>query len=387
MTTTAWADRIATATPPDRERVIDGLRVIAMLGVVAGHWLVTGLTTGTGGELHQASPLTAIPGLTPLTWVLQTLGLFFFVAGNTAARGLDRAGRRGGSTRSWLAGRARRLLPPIVVFLGVWLLILAALRHTAIGPWTLHTAGTIAFSPLWFVLVLVLLLPLTPPVLGAVDRFGAAAALLPLGALIAMDALRYWLWPGMPGWPAYLNCVTAWLVPYTLGAAASRGRLAGERCGRGLLLAGLTSGALLIAAGYPASLVGVPGDGRSNLNPPSLLTAALSAVQIGLALLLWARLERRLHRPGWWAVVGGLNLTAMTIFLWHQSALFGVAGLGHVLGSDPVGLIGSPDSAGWIGHRLLWLPVVAVALIVLCLLFRRAESFGAGDGSRSLAHR
>ncbi|MDI6103166.1 acyltransferase family protein [Actinoplanes sp. NEAU-A12] len=374
MITAAWADRIAAGTPPERERVVDGLRVIAMLGVVAGHWLVTGLTIGPGGDLHQASPLTGMPALTPLTWVLQTLGLFFFVAGFAAARGLGRARQRGGSARSWLAGRARRLLPPAAVFLGVWLLILTALRHAATDPWTLHTVGTIAVSPLWFVLVLALLLPLTSPVLGAVDRFGAAAALLPLGALITMDALRYLLWPTMPGWPAYLNCVTAWLVPYVLGAAAARGRLAGPGWGRGLLLAGLAGGAWLISAGYPASLVGVPGDGRSNLDPPSLLTAALSAAQIGLALLLWARLDRWLRHPRRWAAVAGLNLTAMTIFLWHQSALLGVAVLGHALASAPAGLIGPPDAAGWMTHRLLWLPVVTVVLAALCLLFRRAES-------------
>lgn len=379
MTTAAWAGRIATATPPHRERAVDGLRTVAMLGVVVGHWFVTGLTTGPAGDLHQASPLSNMPGLTPLTWILQTLGLFFFVSGYAAARGLDRARQRGGSARSWLFGRARRLLPPVAVFLGVWLMILTALRHAATDQWSLHTAGKIAFSPLWFVLVLVLLLPLTPTVLRAVDRLGAAAALFPLGALIAMDALRYLLWPGMPSWPPYLNCVTGWLVPYTLGVAVARGRLAGPRWGRVLLLAGLAGGVLLIAEGYPASLVGVPGDGRSNLNPPSLLTAALSAAQIGIALLLWARLNRWLRHPRRWAAVAGLNLTAMTIFLWHQSALLGVAVLGHFLAAAPTGLISPPDSAGWIAHRLLWLPVVAVALVALCLLFRRAESLRAGS--------
>ncbi|MBB2948837.1 peptidoglycan/LPS O-acetylase OafA/YrhL [Actinoplanes lutulentus] len=350
MTAALWTATVAAATPPDRERAVDGLRAIAMLGVVAGHWLVTGLTIGSGGGLRQASPLTAMPGLTPLTWVLQTLGLFFFVSGYAAARGLSRS-----PTLCWLAGRARRLLPPVAVFLSVWLLILTALRHT--DPRTLHTFAKIALSPLWFVLVLGLLLPLTPLVVRAVDRFGAAATLVPLAALLTVDSLRYAITPGMPGWPAYLNCVSAWLVPYTLGVAVARGRLAGPRWGRRLLAAGLISGALLIAAGYPASLVGVPGDGRSNLNPPSLLTAALSAAQIGIALLLWARLNRWLRHPGCWAVVAGLNLTAMTIFLWHQSALLGVTAL--------AGLSGPPDSAGWIVHRMLWLPAVAVALLVI----------------------
>ena len=43
-----------------------------------GHWLVTGLVLTGDGGLHEASPLTALPGLAPLTWALQTLGLFFY---------------------------------------------------------------------------------------------------------------------------------------------------------------------------------------------------------------------------------------------------------------------------------------------------------------------
>ncbi|MFI5491568.1 acyltransferase [Actinoplanes sp. NPDC051859] len=377
--TTADVDRITAATPASRDRAVDGLRVIAMLGVVAGHWLVTGLRID-GSGLHQASPLTNNPALTPLTWALQTLGLFFFVAGFAAGRGLDRQRQRGGTARTWMAARLRRLLPPVAVFLGTWSVILLAIRP-ATEPWTSHTVGKIAVSPLWFVLVLVLLLPCTPLVLSAVNRIGAAAALPPLGALIAMDAARYLLWPELPSWPAYLNCVTAWLVPYTLGVAAAQGRLTGPRRGAGLLLAGVLGGAALIAVGYPASLVGVPGDGRSNLDPPSLLTAALSAAQIGVALLVWTRLDRVLRRPRWWSAVVGLNLTLLTIFLWHQSALLAVAGSGLALGRTPAGLIGPPDSAGWINHRLLWIPVVGATLGLLCLLFRRAELLNQPAGS------
>nr|WP_180214536.1 hypothetical protein [Phytohabitans suffuscus] len=70
----------------ERDRAIDTVRAVAIAGVVLGHWLVTGLVLGPGGGLDQASPLRALPSFAPVTWVLQTLGLFFFAGGYAAAR-------------------------------------------------------------------------------------------------------------------------------------------------------------------------------------------------------------------------------------------------------------------------------------------------------------
>jgi hypothetical protein len=100
---------------------------------------------------------------------------------------------------------------------------------------------------------------------------------------------------------------------------------------------------------------------------------ALSLVQIGLALLAWSRLSRLLDRPSWSSAVVVLNLSAMTVFLWHQTALLVVAGIGHTVLDDPAGLIGSPTDASWVWGRLSWLPAFAAVLALLWLLFRRIE--------------
>ena len=72
--------RIDEATPVDRDRAVDALRALAILGVVLGHWLVTALVAD-GGALHAASPLRHMPWLAPISWVFQTLAVFFLVGG------------------------------------------------------------------------------------------------------------------------------------------------------------------------------------------------------------------------------------------------------------------------------------------------------------------
>ncbi len=72
------ARRIDAATPAN-ERAVDALR-LAILGVVLGHWLVTALVAD-GRVLHTASPLQHMPWLAPISWVFQTLAVFFLVGG------------------------------------------------------------------------------------------------------------------------------------------------------------------------------------------------------------------------------------------------------------------------------------------------------------------
>ena len=58
--------------------------------MVLGHWLVTAIVLGPDGALRTASPLDAVPVLRPASWLFQTLGLFFLVAGFAAAAAHDR---------------------------------------------------------------------------------------------------------------------------------------------------------------------------------------------------------------------------------------------------------------------------------------------------------
>jgi hypothetical protein len=79
-----------------------------------------------------------------------------------------------------------------------------------------------------------------------------------------------------------------------------------------------------------------------------------------------------MRRPLAWAAVATANLSAMTLFLWHQTAFLAVTMAGLLIGKLP-GLHTAPDKAVWVAERIAWLPVFAVALAVLWLLFRRAE--------------
>ena len=232
---------------------------------------------------------------------------------------------------------------------------------------------TLVLDPLWFLGVFAVLTALTPLAVAMVRRFGVLAAAFPLVVVAAADAVRFDL--GGPSWAGWVNVVAGWMVPYLLGIAWARGAFPGRR-GPALMLAGgiAATAALVLWAGYPASMVGVNGAAISNLNPPTLAVVTFGIAQAGLALLLREPLARLDAPP---ARLGGGR---------H----------GQPVGDDVVPL--APDrlpgghhrragsSAGcractpprysgmWVAERLAWLPVFAVALAVLWLVFRRGPS-------------
>jgi hypothetical protein len=119
-------------------------------------------------------------------------------------------------------------------------------------------------------------------------------------------------------------------------------------------------------------MVGVNGAHISNLNPPTLAAVTFGIAQCGVALLLRDRLTRWMRRPLAWAAIALVNLSAMTLFLWHQTAFVTVSALALLTGRIP-GLLTPPTTPLWIAERLAWLPVFALTLSVLWLTFRRAE--------------
>lgn len=99
-------ERVGKATPADRDRGLDGLRALSILGVVLGHWLVTALVTDSG-TVRAASPLRELPGLAPVSWLFQTLAVFFLVGGMVAARGGPEPATGCGSGGGWPACSGR----------------------------------------------------------------------------------------------------------------------------------------------------------------------------------------------------------------------------------------------------------------------------------------
>ncbi|MFE0099973.1 acyltransferase [Streptomyces sp. NPDC059009] len=359
------AAAIDAKTPAHRDRAMDGLRALALLAVPIGHWMLGGFTRDPGGALHNTSPLASFGFFAPLSWVLQMLGIFFLVGGYASTLSYRRATARGESTGRWLRGRLVRLGRPVLGVTAVWAALLPVLHTLGVPGTTLRTASTLVIQPLWFVGVYTVITALTPWCIRAARRFGGWAAAPLLGSVAVVDFLRYGPFAAaMPSWLSFLNLLPGWLFAYQLGVGWGEKRLG--RRGAWLLLVGGTAlfAALLFVFHYPASMVGVPGEVRTNSHPPSLLVLALAAAQSGAAILLRDRIGRLLRRPLLWAPVVVINLSAMTILCWHQTALLAAAVPGAVFGAVP-GLTSGPDTLGWILARLLWLPVFAGLLVLI----------------------
>ncbi|MER5366648.1 acyltransferase [Streptomyces sp. NPDC002722] len=356
--------RIESATPADRDRAVDALRGIAILGVVLGHWLVTALVVDSG-TVHGASPLRYLPGLTPASWLFQTLAVFFLVGGLVGAKSHACARSRGESYGRWLRARMSRLLRPLAVVPVVWTVAACAMLASGVDQDTVRALCKLVWSPLWFLVVFAALTAATPLV-------AKLHPLWPFAVVLVVDLYRFGL--DAPGSFAAVNVAAGWLVPYCLGAAWSRGELSGRRTGWTLLLGGAAAtAALVLWAGYPATMVGVPGVAVSNLDPPTLAVVTFGLAQCGAALLLMGPLRRALRRPALWAVVAALNLSAMTVFLWHQTAMIAVTATGLWVGGTLPGLHTVPDQPGWVLARLAWLPAFAAALLICRLAFRGYE--------------
>lgn len=361
-------------TPDTRDRALDGLRALALLSVPVGHWMLGGFTTSPDGVLHNASPLASLGFFSPLSWVLQLLGVFFLVGGYSSAKSLARSQERGASTVDWLRQRSVRLLRPVLGVAAVWALLIPLLNALGVPEGTVRTGTVLVVQPLWYIGIYLALTALTPWCLRIGQRLGGWAAAPLLATVTVVDALRYGPWAdSVPSWLALVNLLPGWLFAYQLGISWAQGAF--KRSGAWLLALGgaVLFTVLLTVFHYPASMVGVPGATRTNSHPPSLLVLALASMQCGAAMLLRDRIGRALRRPLLWLPVVVVNLSAMTIFCWHQTAMFSVGALGSALGAVP-GLTTAPDSLGWVLARLAWLPVFG---LVLALIGRYARRFDA----------
>lgn len=347
----------------ERDRFIDSLRAIAVVAVVLGHWSATSVVW-EAGRIAGESALSTLTELHHLTWLLQVMPLLFFVGGFSNARSLR---LHHGDYLSYLRTRLTRLLQPTVAFIVIWLLLgLAGQLLPLPQPNLLERGADIAALPFWFVGVYVVVVALAPAMHRLHERWRwRVPVALAVGAVV-VDLVVYGFGFEAVG---FANYAFVWLIPHQFGFFYDDGVLDPFRPGvlAGAAAAGLAGLMVLTRwAGYPVSLIMVPGEDRWNSDPPSLALVAVAVWLISLALLARPAFQRFWKEGGW---IGRINRVPLSIYLWHISVLPVAVGVLYPLGfpRDPVG------SVGWWLWRPVWLASLAASLTLVLLVVRRFE--------------
>lgn len=363
----ATPDALAAATPAGRNRVVDAARAVAMLAVVAGHWLVAMPVRTESGGIGGVNALETHVLFQWLTWLFQVMPLVFVVGGFANAANLASARERGQRDQSWVAARVRRLLKPTIAFALVW----AGLRVAFPNAGLVANAARVAAIPLWFLATYVLVVAIHP----VVDRFWQRSRMLTFAGLIGLSVLGdiSHLLHGPKLFTA-LNHVWVFATCQLLGVLWFEGRLPAGRRAAGLAVGGFATAVGLVFFGpWPLSLVHVAGQEMSNAHPPTIVLLALGVAQVGLVRAIERRATAVLQRPKVWLAVAFVNLRMMSIYLWHFTALAIGAAIAIPLGIRPAAGLGSTS---WWLTRPLWLGFLASILVGLVVIFGRFERGG-----------
>jgi hypothetical protein len=346
--------------------------------VVLYHWIFTIIVWRPDGP-HASNPIGYVSGLWCLTWVLQVLPLFFMAGGYTHAIAWARYRDTPRAWARFVARRARQLLVPalaLIVVVTVATTLIALLRRGD-DPWV--TRGVVlVLSPLWFLVVFMLLVVTVPLWDRLHRRYGEMAPIALAACAMGVDVARFrYRVPGI----AFANLVFVWAACHQTGWSWDRLRRAPARFGHVLILIGFAALVGLTNMGlYPRSMVGTGSalDRFSNMGPPTLPIIALFTLQLGIVVAVRNRLEEWAARPRVSRAIEWLSRNAMPLFLWHSVGFAAFFVLYRAF--DPVP--GAPTAEWWL-TRPLWL--VGPALLTLPLLAASARLLrpsGAVHGAR-----
>jgi Acyltransferase family len=353
---------VEAKTPDTRDRAIDVIRIVSLLGVVFGHTIMA--TSIIRDEVFiWSNLLTASVVFQALTWVFQIMPLFFFAG---VAAGVD-VWRPGDSWGNWLMRRCTRLYRPVFYYLAFWVSVLAILRYF-LPEHVYEPVAGISIQLLWFLGAYVLVLAAVP-LLARITTPGrlVSAVVGTYGFVAVIDLVR--LNADAPAWLGYLNLV-AWLIPGMLGVAYRRRLLAGRAA---LMLGGVMLAlniALIWMGPYELSLVGIETQQLKNMTPPSLLLAGHAIMMCAFAIAAAPAITTIARRPRvWWLTAIG-NSGAMTLYLWHIPALLFMHLVFDYLGR-PRYDAGAP---GFVVLSVLQVAVMAILVAVAFVFLRPLEN-------------
>ncbi len=348
----------------ERNRYADLLRVVAMIGVVAGHWVLISITY-SGGQLSGQDALDYIGWAQWGTWVFQVMPLFFLVGGYVNALSWTAHHADGRTWTWWVRHRAMRLLWPTAVFVIAAVAAVAIAGAAGARPAEIAEAGWLVALQLWFLPVYLLLIALTPLLLAAHRRWGlAVSAVMAAAAALVNAGLAWWHLPSLAG---YVNFLLVWGCMHQWGFAWQDGTLTRARWRPYAFAA---AGAALLAALLVWGRFAVNMIGSGNTNPPSIALLAFAAAHDGLVLAAEPAASRLLARPRPWRWVTRLNDTTMTVYLWHFVPAIVIA-----VAFYRTGLIAQPaiGTGEWWELRPAWFALLIVVLVPMVVAAMRAE--------------
>jgi Acyltransferase family len=343
--------------------LIDLLRSLATTTVVVWHWVFTILVWRVDGP-HADNPIGYVSGLWSLTWVLQVMPLFFVAGGFVHARAWARDRGQKGAWGKFVKRRLLQLGLPALVLIAVvaGAGTAIALLHEGGDPWVTR-AVMLVLSPLWFLIVYMVMIA-TVPIWDRLDRrWGELVPVALAVAAMGIDLVRFRF--AHPEF-AWFNMILVWGAAHQIGWSWERLRSATKRFGQALALIGFAGLVGLTNMGlYPRSMVGTTSsaDRFSNMGPPTLAIVALLIFQVGLVITYQDKILEVAARPRVKRFVAWLSRNSMPLFLWHTVgfALF-YAGM-RVITTVPeeANLMWWVTRPLWIaGPLLLTLPLIAL---------------------------
>ncbi|MDO3399437.1 acyltransferase family protein [Mycolicibacterium neoaurum] len=356
------APRSVTADAGNRDRAIDVARLSALVVVMFGHCALL-LATIDGDGLWIGNILGELPQLTPITWVVQVMPLFFFAGGAAAAYGWHPGTPWGG----WLVSRAQRLCRPVFWYLAFWTAALVVAR-LVLGGESADRLGRECVALLWFLGVYLVVIAFVP-LLTRIRSTGGAAAVVALLVAIAagVDQIRFAVGSAEAG---VGNFLFVWLIPVVIGVAYARRLIRPVGALAVAVIAFAAQVLLALTQTYEVSLVTTGSShGVSNVSPPTVLLALhciwMSCVFVAAA----GPVGRWAQRPRVWYVVAVGNSGAMTLYLWHIPAIAVATFALNAFGLDAYD-VHAPDFWAMLALRAA---VFAVVMFVTFLLLSPLE--------------
>lgn len=346
---------IANRTSPGRDRAVDVARLAALVVVMFGHCALLLATIDSRG-VRIGNLLGSMPALTPVTWLVQVMPLFFLAGGAAGAYGWHPAISRG-AWGSWLFTRAQRLCRPLFWYLAAWTVTLLVVRVT-LGVESAARLGQECVALLWFLGVYLVALAFVPALTRLRTGRAVAAVVVSLVLLAGtVDQIRFAV--GTPE-SGVVNFLIVWLIPMVIGVGYARRLIAPRMAAVAAATALVLQAKLALTGTYDVSLVVTGAERLSNVSPPTLLLALHCTWMSCVFVAASGAIRRWAARPRVWQIVAVGNGGAMTLYLWHIPSIAVAAFALHAVGLDAYD-VHAPGFWGRLALRAVVFAVVMTA--------------------------